>query len=151
MSEPRYSWIATIALAMGAAALTLGAVHKAAGPFVKPPPIEQVIQEKAKSFYERALEAIQGVPEPERRPPPPQKKDLDQIALGATAGLGALAVALALAAYARRENIRASAGAAILGIAALPWQLGLGVVVAMIFVALTTNAVSRSNAPPPPG
>lgn len=151
MNEPRYSWVASIALVLGAGALTLGAVHKAAGPFVKPPPIEQVIQEKAKSFYERALEAIQGVPEPERRPPPPQKKDLDQIALGATAGLGALAVALALAAYARRESIRASAGAAILGIAALPWQLGLGVVVAMVFVALTTSAVSRANAPRPPG
>jgi len=151
MNEPRHSWVASIALVLGAAALTLGAVHKAAGPFVKPPPIEQVIQQKAKSFYERALEAIQGVPEQERRPPPPQKKDLDQIALGTTAGLGALAVALALAAYARRENIRACAGAAILGIAALPWQLGLGVVVAMVFVALTTSAVSRTNAPPPPG
>lgn len=151
MNEPRHSWVASIALVLGAAALTLGAVHKAAGPFVKPPPIEQVIQQKAKSFYERALEAIQGVPEQERRPPPPQQKDLDQIALGTTAGLGALAVALALAAYARREGIRACAGAAILGIAALPWQLGLGVVVAMVFVALTTSAVSRTNAPPPPG
>jgi hypothetical protein len=151
MNEPRHSWVASIALVLGAAALTLGAVHKAAGPFVKPPPIEQVIQQKAKSFYERALEAIKGVPEQERRPPPPQKKDLDQIALGTTAGLGALAVALALAAYARRESIRACAGAAILGIAALPWQLGLGVVVAMVFVALTTSAVSRTNAPPPPG
>ena len=151
MNEPRHSWVASIALVLGAAALTLGAVHKAAGPFVKPPPIEQVIQQKAKSFYERALEAIQGVPEQERRPPPPQQKDLDQIALGTTAGLGALAVALALAAYARRESIRASAGAAILGIAALPWQLGLGVLVAMVFVALTTNVVSRTNEPPPPG
>jgi hypothetical protein len=102
-------------------------------------------------LYERALEAIQGVPEQERRPPPPQQKDLDQIALGTTAGLGALAVALALAAYARRESIRASAGAAILGIAALPWQLGLGVLVAMVFVALTTNVVSRTNEPPPSG
>jgi hypothetical protein len=151
MNEPRFSWIAAIAFVLGTGALTLGAVHKAAGPFVKPPPIEQVIQEKAKSFYERALEAIQGVPEPERRPLPSQKMDLDQIAFGATAGLGALAVALALAAYACRENIRASAGAAILGIAALPWQLGLGVVVAMVFVALTTSAVSRTNQPPPPG
>ena len=151
MNEPRHSWVASIALVLGAAALTLGAVHKAAGPFVKPPPIEQVIQQKAKSFYERALEAIQGVPEQERRPPPPQQKDLDQIALGTTAGLGALAVALALAAYARRENIRACAGAAILGIAALPWQLGLGVVVAMVFVAMATSAVSRTHELPPSG
>ena len=79
MNEPRYSWMAAHRVVVGAAALVLGAVHKAAGPFVKPPPIEQVIQEKAKSFYERALEAIQGVPEPQRRPPPPQKKDLTRL------------------------------------------------------------------------
>jgi hypothetical protein len=151
MNEPRYSWVDAIALVLGAAAIMLAAVHKAAGPFVTPPPIEQVIQEKAKSFYERALEAIQGVPEEERRPPPPPKKDLDQIASGLTAGLGALAVALALAAYARRESIRACAGAAILGIAALPWELGLGVVIAMVFVAVTTTAVTRTQGPLPPG
>lgn len=150
MTQPRHSWVAAIALLMGTAALTLAAVHKAAGPFVKPPPIEQVIQEKAKSFYERALEAIQGVPEAERRPPPPPRMDLDQVAGAVTAGLGALAVALALAAYARRESIRACAGAAILGIAALPWELGLGVVIAMVFVAATTTAVTRTQGPLPP-
>jgi len=127
----------------------LGAVHKAAGPFVKPPPLEQVMQEKAKSFYDRALEAIQGVPEAERRTPPVQQKDLDQIAQGATAGLGALALALALVAYARRESLRASGGAAILGIAAMPWPLGLGVVVAMVFVAATAAAIAKTQGPPP--
>ena len=149
--EPHRSWLAAIALVMGAAALMLAAVHKAAGPFTKPPPLEQVIQEKAKSLYERMLEAVQGESPEERRPPPPVKRDLDQIASGATAGLGALALALALAAYARRESIRASASAAILGIAALPWQLGLGVVIAMVFVALTVSAVTRTHGPSPPG
>ncbi len=151
MNEPRHSWLAGVALVMGAAALTLAAVHRAAGPFTKPPPLEQVIQEKAKSVYDRLLESLSGESPATRRPPPPARRDLDQIARGATAGLGALAVALSLAAYARRESIRASAAAAILGIAALPWQLGLGVVIAMVFVALTVNAVTRTHGPPPPG
>jgi hypothetical protein len=151
MNEPRHSWLAGAALVMGAAALALAAVHEAAGPFTKPPPLEQVIQEKAKSLYERMLEAVQGGKPSTRRPPRPVQRDLDQIARGTTAGLGALAVALALAAYARRESIRASAAGAILGIAALPWQLGLGVVIAMVFVALTASAVTRTHGPSPPG
>ncbi len=151
MNEPRHSWLAGIALVMGAAALMLAAVHKAAGPFTKPPPLEQVIQEKAKSAYDRLLESLRGERPATPRPPPPVKRDLDQIASGTTAGLGALALALALAAYARRESIRASASAAILGIAALPWQLGLGVVIAMVFVALTVSAVTRTHGPSPPG
>jgi hypothetical protein len=148
--EPRHSWLAGIAMALGAAALALGAVHKAAGPFTKPPPIEQVIQEKAKTLYDRMVEAVQGEAPAASRPPPPRKRDLDQIARGATAGLGALALALALAAYARRESIRASAAAAILGIAALPWQLGLGVVISMVFVAMTAISVTRTQGPSPP-
>jgi hypothetical protein len=151
MNEPCHSWLAGAALVMGAAALALAAVHEAAGPFTKPPPLEQVIQEKAKSLYERMLEAVQGGKPSTRRPPRPVQRDLDQIARGTTAGLGALAVALALAAYARRESIRASAAGAILGIAALPWQLGLGVVIAMVFVALTASAVTRTHGPSPPG
>lgn len=151
MTRHRYSWVAAIALVLGTAALTLAAVQKAAGPFVKPPPIERVIQDKAKSLYEQALEAIRGVPESERVPPPPPKRDFDQVARGATAGLGALAVALSLVAYVRRESIRACAGAAILGIAALPWELGLGVLIAMVFVAATTTAVTRTQGPSPRG
>ena len=151
MNEPRHSWLAGVALVMGAAALALAAVHEAAGPFTKPPPLEQVIQEKAKSAYDRLLEGLRGESPATRRPPPPVQRDLDQIARGAAAGLGALAVALALAAYARRESIRASSAAAILGIATLPWQLGLGVVIAMVFVALTANAVTRTQGPSPPG
>jgi hypothetical protein len=151
MNEPRHSWLAGVALVMGAAALALAAVHEAAGPFTKPAPIEQVIQEKAKSAYDRLLEGLRGESPATRRPPPAVQRDLDQIARGTAAGLGALAVALALAAYARRESIRASSAAAILGIAALPWQLGLGVVIAMVFVALTANAVTRTQGPSPPG
>jgi hypothetical protein len=151
VNGPRHSWLAGVALVMGTAALALAAVHEAAGPFTKPPPLEQVIQEKAKSLYERMLEAVQGGKPSTRRPPPPVQRDLDQIARGTSAGLGALAVALALAAYARRESIRASAAGAILGIAALPWQLGLGVVIAMVFVALTASAVTRTHGPSPPG
>ncbi|NJD32361.1 MAG: hypothetical protein FIB04_10790 [Gammaproteobacteria bacterium] len=148
MSDARQSRIAAVALAVGALALMLAAVHKAAGPFVKPPPIEQVIQDKARSMYDRALDALRGTDSP---PPPVRPKhDVDQIVSGAAAGLGALAVALALIAYARRESLRASAAAAILGVAAMPWQLGLGVIVAMFFIAATTASIGRTQGPAPP-
>jgi hypothetical protein len=139
-----------MALGVGALALMMGAVHEAAGPFVKPPPLEQVLEDKAKSLYERTIEALRGTP-PEARPVRPAR-DIDQVVDGLTAGLGAVAVALALAGFARRENPRAVAGGAILGMAALPWQIGLGVVIAMVFVAATTLAIeSRKREPPPPG
>ena len=150
MNAARSSWVATVALGIGALALTLGAVHTAAGPFAKPPPLEQVIQDKAKSLYERAMDALRGTPPPTRPEAPPQR-DVDQIVSGAAAGLGALSVALALVAYARRENLRATAGAAVLGIAAMPWQLGLGVIIAMVFVAATTAALAKTQGTPPPG
>ncbi len=148
MNPTRRSWIAAVALAVGALALMLAAVHKAAGPFAKPPPLKQVIQDKARSMYDRAMDALRGT----ETPPPPvrPKHDLDQIVSGATAGLGALAVALALIAYARRESLRASAAAAILGVAAMPWQLGLGIIVAMVFIAATTVSMGRTQGPAPP-
>jgi hypothetical protein len=139
-----------MALCVGALALMMGAVHEAAGPFVKPPPLEQVLQDKAKTLYERTIEALRGT-SPETQPVRPAR-DIDQVVDGMTAGLGALAVALALAAFARRESPRAVAGGAILGIASLPWQIGLGVVIAMVFVAATILAIeSRKREPPTPG
>jgi len=142
--RPRRPWIAGAALVVGASALILTAVHQSAGPFEKPAPIEQVLGEKAKSLFERAREAMRGdnasVP---ARPPPPPNRNLDQYLRGAAAGLGALGVALALGGFARRENFRACGGALVLGIAALPWQVGLAVVVALAFVALVGTPLVR--------
>ena len=48
---------------------------------------------------------------------------------------GALAVVLGLAGFARREDRRTCAVAAVLGLAALPWQLALAVALAVLFFA----------------
>lgn len=132
------SWLALLGIVLGGIALVAAAVHQAAGPFTPPPPIEQVIAEKAKSLYEQALEAIAGEAEqaPATAAPAPERgRDVDRLLDGTTAGLGALAVVLGLAGFARREDRRTCAVAAVLGLAALPWQLALAVALAVLFFA----------------
>lgn len=134
-------WASISGLLVGAVALVLAAMHLAAGPFQKPPPVEEVIAKKAQSIYERALDLLSEDPviaegTPELEPAAPDERDLDQIVRGATAGLGALAIALGIAGFARREGLRACGGAVVLGVAALPWQLGLAVLIAIVMVSL---------------
>jgi len=141
----RTAWLALCGLVLGGAALVSAAVHQAAGPFTTPPPIEQVIAEKAKSAWQQALEALRGEGESSRPRPPPAKPavDVDRVLEGAGAGLGALAIVLGLAGFARYEDRRSCAAAAILGIAAIPWTLGLGVVIAMLLVASASAMASE--------
>jgi hypothetical protein len=137
-------WLSSLAILLGALALLITAVQQAAGPFEKPPPIEQAIADKAKSIFERAREAFRGEapPAPARVPPP--ERNLDQRLRGLAAALGALAVALALGGFARRESGRACAGALVLATAALPWQTGLAVALGLVFVAVVARLVRRS-------
>jgi hypothetical protein len=61
-----------------------------------------------------------------------------------SAALGVLAIALAIAGFARRESARAAGGALVLATAALPWQTGLAVALALVFVAVVARLVGRS-------
>ena len=140
------SWLALLGILVGGIALFAAAVHQAAGPFTRPAPIEQVIAERAKTLYEQAREALAGEagqapaaasPAPERSP------DVDRLIEGSTAGLGALAVVLGLAGFARREDRRTCAVAAVLGLAALPWQPALAVVLATLFFAASAALLGR--------
>jgi hypothetical protein len=138
------AWLAAAALVIGAAGLVMTAVHQAAGPFDRPPPIEQAIADKAKSIYERAREAFRSeAASAPVRPPAPPAPSLDQRLLASAAALGALAIALALSGFARGERVRACAAGLVLGIAALPWQTGVAVVVAIACVAVASRAVRR--------
>jgi len=145
--RPRHeSWLGLLGIVFGGIALVTAAVHQAAGPFTEPPPIEQVIADKAKSLYEQALEALAGETEkaPAAASPAPDRgPDVDRLLEGSTAGLGALAVVLGLAGFARREDRRTCAVAAVLGLAALPWQLTLAVVVAILFLAASSALLGR--------
>lgn len=140
------SWLALVGILLGGIALVVAAVHQAAGPFTRPPPIEQVIADKAKSLYEQALEALSG--EAGKAPPtgsrtPDPGPDVDRLLEGSTAGFGALAVVLGLAGFARYEDRRTCAVAAVLGLAALPWQPALAVVVAMLFFAASAALLGK--------
>lgn len=141
------SWLALLGILVGGIALVAAAVHEAAGPFTRPPPIEQVIADKARSLYEQALEALAGEADqapPAASPVPEGGPDVDRLLDGSTAGLGALAVVLGLGGFARREDRRTCAVAAVLGLAALPWQLALAVVVAMLFFAVSAALLARA-------
>jgi len=137
-------WLSSLAILLGALALLITAVQQAAGPFEKPPPIEQAIADKARSILDRARDAFRGEapPAPPRSPPP--ERNLDQRLRGVSAALGALAIALALGAFARRESVRACAAALVLATAALPWQTGLAVSLALVFVAVVARLVRRT-------
>lgn len=136
-------WLVSLALLLGALSLAIAAVQQAAGPFEKPPPIEQAIAAKAKSILDRAREALTDRPPPPAAPPP-VGRDLDQRLRAVSAGSAVLAIALALSGFARRENGRAAAGALVLATAALPWQIGLAVALAMAVVAWVSRVAARS-------
>jgi hypothetical protein len=138
-------WLASLAMVLGALALLVTAVQQAAGPFERPPPIEQAIADKAKSILERAREAFRTeAPSAAPKPAPPPGRNLDQSLRGVSAALGVLAIALAIAGFARRESARAAGGALVLATAALPWQTGLAVALALVFVAVVARLVGRS-------
>ena len=145
----RNAWLALCGIVLGGLALVGAAVHEAVGPFTKPPPIEEVIAQKAKSAWQQALDALRGESGVATPRPPPAKPPLnvDRLLQGAGAGLGALAIVLGLAGFARHEGRRSCAVAVVLGIAALPWTLGLGVAVAMLLVA-AANAMVREQPRP---
>ena len=146
MRDPRPAGASLAGLACGTIALVLAAVHLAAGPFRETPPMEEVIAEKAQSLYDRALEMFNDEPAPAAvRRPEPTEPDPDQILNGATAGLGALGIALGVIGFARRESLRACAGAVVLGVAALPWEIGLAVVVAILLVSLAGIGLPRTG------
>ena len=133
-------------LVCGTIALIMAAVHLAAGPFREPPPMEEVIAEKAQSLYDRALELFSDEPAVAPAPrPQPTEPAPDQILNGATAGLGAVGIALGVIGFARRESLRACAGAVVLGVAALPWEIGLAVVVAIVLVSLAGIGLPRTS------
>lgn len=136
-------WLASLAILFGTLALLITAVQQAAGPFEKPPPIEQAIADKARSILERARDAFRGEAPPEP-PRSPRERNLDQWLRGVSAALGALAISLGLGGFARRESVRACAGALVLATAALPWQTGLAVALALVFVAVVAGLVRRN-------
>jgi len=131
-------WAAGLGIALGAVALGIAAVHVAAGPFDREPPLDEVVAEKARSVYEAlrqqfAAEESAATEEPPKPPPP---RGIDRLLHATTAGLGAAAVALALAGFTRREDSRACGSAAVLGIAAMPWLNSVGVLAAALIVSL---------------
>jgi hypothetical protein len=132
-------------LVLGAFALAVTAVEIAAGPFDPEPELEDVVVEKAESLYDslRGYFRDEQSTEPvsERVDPP----SFDRRIGATTAAAGAFAVGLALAGFARRENPRVAGGAAVLGVAALPFGLALSVLGAAIVVAIAARILPQAR------
>jgi hypothetical protein len=145
----RRSWISSLGLLLGAVALVVAAVQHVAGPFDREPPIQEVVADKAKSLYE----TLRGQFADEETAPPiaaePQaaatRSGIDRRLRAVTAAFGAIAVALAFAGFARREDPRTCAGAAVLGVAALPLVLSLGVLLAALMVSLAWRLLPNAD------
>ena len=151
----RRSLIASLGLLLGAVALVIAAVQHVAGPFDREPPIQEVVADKAKSLYETLRE--QFADEETRaavEPPAPaavERRGIDRKLKVVTAVCGAIAVALAFAGFARREDPRTCAGAAILGVAALPLALSLGVLFAALMVSVAWRLMPPAETAAAPG
>ncbi|HSN70811.1 MAG TPA: hypothetical protein VLT59_04850, partial [Steroidobacteraceae bacterium] len=157
----RKSWMAWLGVLLGAVALAVAAVQVAAGPFDPEPPLDEVVADTAKSVYERLRRFTESDPAvAEEKAPAPERTGVDRSLRAATAGLGAVAVSLAFAGFSRREDPRACGSAAVLGVAAMPLALSLGVLVAALMVAVAARllpaqardgaAVRRDLAPAEP-
>ena len=149
------SWAASLGMLLGAVALAVAAVHYVAGPFDREPPLDEVVADKAKTLYEALREQFNDeamTPAPESRPAPvTERSGIDRTLRVVTAACGAIAVALAFAGFARREDPRTCGGAAVLGVAALPFLLSLGVLFATLMVALAWRLLPGGESPTAPG
>jgi len=135
----RRSVTSSLGLLLGAVALVIAAVQHVAGPFDREAPLQEVVAEKAKSLYETLREQWaeeDRVPVEAAPPAVAERTGIDRTLRASTAACGAVAVALAFLGFARREDPRTCAGAAVLGVAALPLALSLGVLFAALMVSL---------------
>lgn len=119
---------------VGGIALLLVTTHFMAGPFAPRPSLENRLVTKTLAVKHAALDALQG------KPPVEAVKhvvwDIDRILSAVTGIMAAVAVMLGLIGWARKEERRIAAVAAILGLATIAFQPALVFVAAIILAAL---------------
>ncbi len=139
------STFGVVGLTTGAIALLVALLSFWALPILIPPkPIEQVVVEKALDIRQRLVERIAGIESKEQRD---NEIDWYRICAVVAVALGAAAIVLAGVSFARRENLRISAVAALLGTGAIVAQfliLILAAIVLLVLIALVLPKVLES-------
>jgi uncharacterized membrane protein len=141
VQEPRWAILGWLGIAAGVLALAAALLPARLLPLVAPEkPLEQSIIERAKAFRDRATQLLKGIEAP-AKPRPLELRDV----LGAvTVSLGFAAFVLGILSFVRHEALRAAAGAAMLGTAAIAFeQFSYAVVmlVAMVILLITLGRV----------
>ena len=127
--------ISLFGIAVGGTALLIALVHFWAGPFAPQPSLERTVAETAVAIRDATVAAMRG--EEIEEASPRRDFDLDKGLRVLAPVLGGIAVILGVTAVAKGEPLRAAAGSAILGGAAIAFQfaiVALGVIVLAILV-----------------
>jgi len=121
----------------GAAALIASVIYFWAGPFVEPPPLEQVGAEKAVAIRDSTIAKLRGKELP--LVAPESRWTSDRLFQIGTVTLGAFALVLGAFGFAKRESRRAILVAAALGAGAIAFQFlaaALGVIAVVVFLGV---------------
>lgn len=126
---------------LGGIALLLVITHFMAGPFAPRPSLESLVATKTLSIKHAALDALKGKPVVEE-----VKRaawDIDRILLTVTGIMATGAVIFGLIGWARKEERRIAAVAAILGLATIAFQPAMAILAVIILVVLIVGIVQN--------
>ncbi len=140
--ENESSKLSFIGIGVGSVALLLALFHFYAGPFSPQPTLEDTVAEKAVAIRDATIAALKG--EEKEKKTVMSEMNLDKGVQIATALLGGIAIILGVIGFAKKESIRVSSGAAVLGSGAIAFQfltVALGVIVVAILVAAVLNQI----------
>lgn len=136
---PGFRW-GYVSVALGALGLVLAMVHIFGGPFTPQPSIGTTIGDIAGDMRAAVLRAVRGEPQPA---PQPVGWDIDRVLLLAAPLLGAAALVMAVVSAIARDGWRLPTYGAVLGLAAIVFQLFWWVAVlfagAILLVAIIEN------------
>lgn len=142
MSAERRSILGWLGLAAGALALAAALLPARLLPLVSVErPIEQTILERAKAFRDRATQVLKGIESPTK----PRPVDIRDVLGALTVSLGFVAFVLGIFSFVRHEDLRAAAGAAMLGTAGIAFEQFSYAVVMLVAIVILLIALGRAR------
>lgn len=135
-----------LGLLCGIFALGAALFHFWMGPFSEPPALEDVVANEVQNLREALAATIAGQEIKSARRPKPY--NVDKLYTATTVTFGFLAIVLATLAFVRREDARASAAGAVLGLGAVAFQFSvaaLGFIALSILVAMILSKLNISS------
>src|SRR5262245_54832097 len=131
---------ALVGVVVGALAFGISIVHFFFGPIVSPPPLEEVVADKAAEVRSRVIAKLKGDEAP---PPEPESSrfNADNVVMGGAAVSGFVALMLGVVGFVRREDLRMTGSAAALGATAIAFQFALVALGAIVLAILIAGAL----------